>query len=255
MTNEKKNPWGRGPDAEREQPITDLTKNPFERHHDKTVKRNNVAAAAAADTKKIKDEAQKHFNASHQTTMTGTLMDQPLIKARDANQVARGNQGPAAPTPVTSWRSLQAMMEFWEDHSDNAVNFFRSEFNYTSLTNCLVTLVFGRQRPAIVETVAEAYHECVVGNHLELPRRVDGSGATIRRRGEPTPLPPTLYPAYVWPAQVEAASREELNRQVIEWLAEKKLAQKRPLAELQAEVRKNYKTARPEDRTWNGVAQ
>ncbi len=244
---EKKNSWGRGSEAERERPITDLAKNAFEQRRDKVVARN--AAAAAANTVKIKVEAQEHFDKTHRpTTMTGAAMDQPLIDARgefDADRAARRKQGSAAPAPITSLRSLQAIIEFWEDHADYAVNFFRSEFNYTSLSNCLTTLVFGRQRPAIVETVAEAYSECLAGNHLELPRRVDGNGATIRKRGEPVPLPPTLYPGYIWAAQAEAATQADLKRQMDEWLAGKKLAQARDFSELQAEVRGGFNTPRP----------
>jgi hypothetical protein len=254
MANERKNAWGRGPEAERERPITDINKNPFGAARDKIVERNAAAAVAAADTKKIKDEAQKHFNATHQTTMNGTMMDQPLVEANKAyiaDRAARKNQGPAAPAPVTSWRSLQALVEYWQRNADNALNFYESEFNYASLTNCLVTLIFGRQRPAIVETVAEAYSECIVGNHLEPPRRTDGNGATIRKRGEPTSLPPTLYPAYIWPAQVEAATQADLKRQMDEWLAGKKLAQARPLSELRAEVQSGFRAPRPGEPDWS----
>ncbi len=77
-------------------------------------------------------------------------------------------------------RTIPACIEFWEDHADNAVNFYRSEFNYSSLINCFVTRVFGRHRPPTVEEVAEAYAECLGGNHLELQRLVDGNGATKR---------------------------------------------------------------------------
>jgi hypothetical protein len=167
-----------------------------------------------------------------------------LKAASDADREQRRNA--TATTPVTtSWRSLQALIEFWQRHADNAVNFYESEFNYTSLINCLTTMIFGKQRPAIVETVGEAYSECIVGNHLELPRRTDGNGATIRKRGESTPLPPTLYPAYVWPAEAEAARTEELNRQAAEWLSGKKAAEARPFSALQAEVRSGFKAPRP----------
>jgi len=154
----------------------------------------------------------------------------------------------AVATPVISWRSLQALVEFWQRHADAAVNFYESEFNYSSLTNCLVTLVFGRGRPAVVETVAEAYQECLASNHFELPRVVDGSGATIRKRGEPTPLPPTLYPAYVWPAEVAAAEAAAVQQQVDEWLAGKKKAQKRNFDDLAKEVRAGYKPPPPTGR-------
>jgi hypothetical protein len=232
-------------------PLADDRKNKFQRHREvddaqrrDTTSHDNLVKQHAQDNERW---LKKTFQP---TAAGGTRLPDDLAalkKASDADRAARRNQGAATPTTVTSCRSLQALLEFWQRNTDNAVNFYESEFNYTSLTNCLVTLVFGKHRPATVETVAEAYNICIVGNYLELPRRVDGNGATIRKRGDwkPQSIPPTLYPAYVWPAEVEAVTTQERENQMAEWLAGKKLAQARPFSELQAEVRRGYKTPRP----------
>ena len=213
-------------------------------------------ARVASDTQGQREQARESQRAAwtHQKdvprTPGGIAAGADLVAlkaASDADRVARRNQGVVTPAQATSWRSLQALIEYWQRNADNALNFLESEFNYTSLTNCLVTLICGKLQPAIVETVAEAFAICLTGNHLELPRRVDGNGATIRKRSDwkPQPLPPTLYPAHVWPAEVEAATQADLKSQMDEWLAGKKLAQTRPLAELRAEVRGGFRTPRP----------
>jgi hypothetical protein len=261
---ERKNAWGRGPDAEPERSVADVTKNAFERNRDRIAAQHATAAASAADTKKIKDEAQRHFDATHKRTTTGAVMDQNLADAEaayTADRQARRNQSTTEVHGVTTMRSLQANIQFWEDNADNAANFFRSEFNYVSLVNCYVTRVFGRHRPPTVEEVAEAYAECIAGNHLELPRRVDGNGATIRKRGERTQLPPTLYPAFCWPQEEIAARDAELRRALDTMLnrdparqAEDATNRNRPLSELQREVRSQFKpNAVPRDVIGSGV--
>jgi hypothetical protein len=258
---EQASPWKK---HEAQRTITDITKNPFERNRDRVAARNTAAAASAANTKKIADESQRHFNQTHQTTNTGALMDRSLADAKaayDADRLARRNQAPAEVHGVTSMRTIQACIEFWEDHADNAVNFYRSEFNYASLINCFVTRVFGRHHPPTVEEVAEAYAECITGNHLELQRLVDGNGATVRKRGTPQPIPPTLFPAYVWPAQEAAARQEEFQEALAVMLgtsasrkAEDAANRKTPLAEQQKQVRSNYMPdAVPKDVIGSGV--
>ncbi len=213
------------------------------------------AARAASNTQDQREQARESQRAdwTHTSDVPRTPggiaagADLAALKAAsDADRAARRNQSSVTPAPVSSWRSLQALVEFWQRNADNAVNFYESEFNYTSLTNCVVTLIFGRGRPATVETVAEAFAICLSGNHLELLRRVDSNGATIRKRGDwkPQSIPPTVYPAYIWPAEVEAATVQERENQMAEWLAGKQIAQARPFAELQAEVRRGFKTPR-----------
>jgi hypothetical protein len=140
------------------------------------------------------------------------------------------------------------MIEFWQRNADSAVNFFESEFNYTSLTNCFVTRVFGRHQPPTPETVSDSFFECREGNHLELPRVVDASGGVVRRRGEPQPIPPTLYPKFVWPQEQAVAREAELQEAFTIMLgtnarrkAEDAANRKVPLAEMQKQVRAGYK--------------
>jgi hypothetical protein len=243
--------------------ITDINKNPFERNRDNIAARNAAATASAADTKKIKEGAQKHFDATHRVSRTGRLMDPALAAASDkyhADWLARQNQ-PTTDVRVTSMLSLRAIIEFWQRKADSAVHFFESVFNYTSLVNCLTTRIFGRGRPAIPEEVSEAYFECLEGNHLELPRVVDANGATIRKRGQAQPIPPTLFPKFVWP-QEEAAARDAELREAFAVMmgtsarrkAEEAAARKTPLAEQQKQVRSSYKPdAVPRDVIGSGV--
>jgi hypothetical protein len=262
MSDDAKNVFQR---RESQKPVTDLTKNAFERNRDRVSAQHAAAAASAADSEKIKDDAQRHFDATHRRTMTGAVMDPSLAAASDkyhADRQARRNHGTTEAHGLTSMRTIQACIEFWEDHADNGVNFYRSEFNYASLVNCFVTRVFGRHRPPTVEEVAEAYAECITGNHLELQRLVDGNGATIRKRGfQSQPIPPTLFPKFVWPSEEAAARDAELRRALDIMLnrdparkAEDAANRKTPLAEQQKQVRANYKpNALPRDVIGSGV--
>jgi len=263
------------------EPQGDERRNAFERHADKLTRESKVPQAgteleidcqnaftrndrvraarkAFASAQPVEDyaarrEADRRKWVEHDgspRTSTGTLLDaqtQKLKSASDADRIARRSPvQTAAPPLAESWRTVQALIEFWDVHADNAVNFFRSEFNYTSLVNCLLTLIFAKGRPPLVETVAEAFELCVAGNHLETMRITDANGATIRKRGEPVPTPPTLYPAYVFPAQADAANRAEMERQIATWLQEKKAAEKLSFADLQRRARANYKPAPPQ---------
>jgi hypothetical protein len=262
---EKASPWKK---REQERPVTDIAANPFERERAKIAARNAASASTAADTQTIRDEAQRHFNQTHKTSRTGALMDPSLADASEkyhADRLARrkGSQGTAEVHGVTSLLALRAMIEFWQRNADSAVNFYESEFNYTSLTNCFVTRVFGWHHPPTPETVSDSYFECLEGNNLELPRFVDGNGATIRKRGDwkPQPIPPTLFPAYIWPQEEATARQKEFQEALAVMLgtgaarkAEDAANRRTPLAEQQKQVRANYKPdALPRDVIGSGV--
>jgi hypothetical protein len=245
--------WGRGPDgAEHKQPIEDVNTNPFERDRARVAARHAAAAATAVDTKRIKQDEQRHFAARHrQTPSKSAVMDPTLADAYDkhhADRQARRNLSATEVHGVTSLLALRAMIEFWQRNADSAVNFFESEFNYTSLTNCFVTRVFGRHQAPTPETVSDSFFECREGNHLELPRVVDANGGIVRRRGEPQPIPPTLYPKFIWP-QEEAAARDAELQEAFAVMtgtstrrkAEDATNKAKPLAELQKEVRSQFK--------------
>jgi hypothetical protein len=250
---ERRKGWGRGPEAEHKQPVEDITENAFERNRKAIAARNAAVASAAIDSKKIKDDAQKHFDATHrQTPSRSAVMDPSLAAASKnyhADRLARRSRGTLqVPAPV-SLHAIKAMIEYWLKHGDSARSFFESTFNYTSLINATITLMFGRGRPVSPETVAEAYFVCADGNYLELPRVVDANGATIRKRGfQSQPVPPTLFAKFVWP-QEEAAVREaELQEAFTIMLgtnarrkAEDAANRKVPLAEMQKQVRAGYK--------------
>ena len=236
---------------ETKKPVTDITANPFERNLANIAARNAAAAASAADAQRVKDRTEKHFDATHRVSRTGALMDPTLAAADEkyhAELLARG-KGTTEVRGVTSLLALRAMIEFWQRNADSALNFFESEFNYTSLTNCFVTRVFGRHQPPTPETVSDSYFECLEGNHLELPRVVDANGATIRKRGfRSQPIPPTLFPRFIWPQEEAAARDAELRESLAVMLgtsarrkAEEATARKTPLAEQQKQVRANYK--------------
>jgi hypothetical protein len=262
---ERANPWKK---REQAQPVTDLAGNAFARDRAKRTAQHAAAASTAADTQTIKEEAQRHFNQTHKTSRTGALMDPSLADASDkyhADRLARGkgSQGTTEVHGVTSLLALRAMIEFWQRNADSAVNFYESEFNYTSLTNCFVARVFGRHQPPTPETVSDSYFECLEGNCLELPRFVDGNGATIRKRGDwrPQPIPPTLFPAHIWPQEEAAARQEEFQEALAVMLgtsgarnAEDAANRRTPLAEQQKQVRANYKAdALPRDVIGSGV--
>lgn len=223
--------------------------NPFQKH-DAARRAARTASDSQAQREQARQTQRQKWNhqGSSPTSAAGVVMDKSVTDAKqayDADRQARGRDA-SMPMAITSWRSIQALIEYWQRHADNARDFYESEFNYTSLCNAVVTLIFGRRRPATVETVAEAHAACFTGNYLELPRLVDGNGATIRKRGwSPQPVPPAVFPAYIWPAQAEAASQDELKRQMDDWLAGKKPARERPFHELQAEVRSGFKAPRP----------
>jgi hypothetical protein len=261
MSDDRQNAFQR---REAKKPITDINKNAFERDRDRVAAQHAAAAASAADTKKIKEDAQEHFDATHRRGPTGRPMDPTLAAASEkyhAERLARGN-APAEVRGVTTMHALQACIEFWQRNADGALNFFESEFNYTSLTNCFVTRVFGRHQPPTPETVSDSYFECLEGNYLELPRIVDGNGATIRKRGfQSQPIPPTLFPRFIFP-QEEAAAREVELRHAVDIMlnrdparkAEDAANRKTPLAEQQKLVRANYRPdAVPRDVIGSGV--
>jgi catechol 2,3-dioxygenase-like lactoylglutathione lyase family enzyme len=261
MSDDAKNVFQR---RESQEPITDLTKNAFERNRDAIAARNAAAAATAVDTKRIKDDAQNHFDVTHRRGPTGTVMDPALAAASKnyhADQLARRKQATSEVRGVTSLLALRAMIEFWQRNADSAVNFYESEFNYTSLTNCFVTRVFGRHQAPTPETVSHSYFECLEGNHLELPRAVDANGGIVRRRGQAQPIPPTLYPRFAWPQEEAAARDAEVHEALAVMLgtsarrkAEEAAARKTPLAEQQKQVRANYKPdAVPRDVIGSGV--
>lgn len=249
---ERRKGWGRGPEAENKQPVEDISENAFVRDRARIAARNAAAAASAVDTKRIKQDEQRHFEAAHrQTPSKSAVMDPTLAAAKaasDADRLARRSQGtPQALAPV-SLHAIRAMIEYWLKHADSAANFFESEFNYTSLVNCAITLMFGRGRPVSPETVSEAYFECLDKNCLELPRVVDANGGIVRRRGEPQPIPPTLYPKFIWPQEENTKREVELQEALAVMLgtsakrkAEDAANRKVPLAEMQKQVRANYK--------------
>jgi hypothetical protein len=233
--------------------ITEFDKNAFGREHDRRVALNAAAAASAVDTKKIKDDAQKHFATTHRQTPSGSAVQDPSLevasKNYQADRMARRSQGtPQVPAPV-SFHAIKAMIEYWLNHANSAVNFFESEFNFTSLTNCFVTRVFGRHQPPTPETVSDSYFECLEGNYLELPRVVDANGATIRKRGfRSQPVPPTLFPKFTFPAEEAAAREAQLQEAFTIMLgtnarrkAEDAANRRVPLAEQQKQVRANYR--------------
>lgn len=249
---ERRKGWGRGPEAEHKQPIEDININPFERDRARVAARHAAAAATAVDTKRIKQDEQRHFDATHRQTPSHSAVMDPSLAAASKNyhadRLARRNQATSEVRGVTSMLALRAMIEFWQRNADSAINFFESEFNYTSLTNCFVTRVFGRHQPPTPETVSDSFFECREGNHLELPRVVDANGGIVRRRGEPQPIPPTLYPKFVWPQEEAAAREAELQEAFTIMLgtnarrkAEDAANRKVPLAEMQKQVRAGYK--------------
>jgi hypothetical protein len=259
---EQQSVWGRHA-AKRQRPIDDLGKNSFERHRDALSARGAAAVAEREKHEQARQVQRTNYEATHQLTTGNLVMDGALTSAHAAyveDRAARKNQPATEVRPETSARALQACIEFWQRNSESGKTFHESEFNYASLTRCFVARVFGRGLPATPEEVSEAYSECLEKNCLELPRRIDGNGATIRRRGEPSPLPPTLYPQYVWPAQEQAARDAEFTTALAQMMGtdanrkrEDSNNRQKSLSELQAEVRAGYRDKLPLDVRGSGV--
>jgi hypothetical protein len=125
----RKNPWNRGPDAEPEQPVTDLTENAFKRQRTAIAARHVADAATAADTKKIKAEAQRHFDETHKRTTTGTVMNESLATAKtayDADRQSRNNSTTALAPELDPYiaEKLEAMVLLWLTSTPDGQNLY-----------------------------------------------------------------------------------------------------------------------------------
>jgi hypothetical protein len=248
----RKNPWGRGPDAEPEQPVTDLTENAFKRQRTAIAARHVADAATAADTKKIKAAAQKHFDETHRRTTTGVLMDPALAAAEKEHtdaRVARNNSTEAqAPEndPFIA-EKLRAMVRLWLTETPDGQNLYTifedSPLTNVSLSNATQYLLKAGH-PLSLQMIQNAYTFCAQNNKLELRGRRDEDGCIVRARGEATPLPPTLFPPVQWSDDEAADNAERIEKARSASEAEAESAKALPLAELQKQVRAKFKISK-----------
>jgi hypothetical protein len=249
----RKNAWGRGPDAEPEQqPVTDLTENAFKRQRTAIAERHVADAATAADPKKIKDAAQKHFDETHRRTTTGVLMDPALAAAEKEHRDARvaRNNSTAATAPENDpfiAEKLKALVLLWKSETSDGRNLYErfedSPLTKMSLSNATQYLL-KTGHPLSLQLIQSAYNVCLEKNHLEPRGRHDEDGCIVRARGEATPLPPTLFPPVQWADDAAADDAERIEKARSASEAEAAHARKLPLGALQKEVRSKYKVSK-----------
>jgi hypothetical protein len=223
-------------------------KNKFERHQEVIdAQRQNTSAFDARV--QSREESRRRWNRlddSAPKTGTGMPLDSSLVALRDKAEQTR--LAKKQPPIIVDIPTLRACVGLWRAESPDGVSLYQSweenDWNKEML-NRATQFHIANGMPITPALSQAAYNSCVQGNHLDPKKRRGPDGAVVRRRGEPSPLPPVEFPRVIWNDEREAIETAEHERAVAAVEKETQRALSMNFEELQAAARKTYKPASP----------